>query len=138
MRSGTQWLILAGAMLWCIVIVAAPLANLSVVYTLFSAFCHQDPERSWSIAGRTLPVCIRCASIYFGFLIGMIFTSRPRWRFFQVAMVMTLCEFILARLVIDSAWLRGMTGLLLGASAAPFVAQGINEMTRARLMRGSV
>ena len=43
-----------------------------VIYTAFSKFCHQIPERSFEIAGHPLAVCARCTGIYFGFAAGVL------------------------------------------------------------------
>src|SRR5207249_9830731 len=65
--SARRGILLAGATLWCVSILAAPALDLSPVYRFFAAICHQDPARSWYLFGEPLPVCIRCASIYFAF-----------------------------------------------------------------------
>src|SRR5438132_607750 len=127
MRAKIQSAIVIGAALWCLAIVAAPIFDVSPIYKFFSAICHQYPDRSWSIAGRALPVCIRCTSIYFGFFVGIVFSRRPDWKLLRFAVKTTVVEFIIALLVFDSVWLRSASGLLLGIRAAPFVRIGIEE-----------
>jgi uncharacterized membrane protein len=34
--------------------------------------CHQQPARSFQIAGRPMPVCARCAGLYAGVLAGLV------------------------------------------------------------------
>ena len=60
--------------------------NLPVLGTgialFFSQLCHQDPARSFVLAGTTLPVCARCLAFYLGGFAGI--ASYPllgfRWR----------------------------------------------------------
>jgi len=64
----------------CAAQIAAPLlaqlgdrSSASLLYSLFSPVCHQDPGRSFSICGYSLAVCHRCAGIYWGLLLGVWF-----------------------------------------------------------------
>ncbi len=41
-------------------------------HIFFEFLCHQDPERSYSIAGISMAVCARCLGIYTAFLVGLI------------------------------------------------------------------
>ena len=75
----THAVILAGAALWCMLSLAAPLSTAptaaplgALVYAFFRPVCHQIDARSFHIAGAPLAVCARCTSIYFGFLAGTI------------------------------------------------------------------
>jgi uncharacterized membrane protein len=120
--------LLIGATLWCVAIVAAPVFGLNWVYRFFSIICHQEPERSWQIFGRSFPVCIRCASIYFAFTASLWLGIKTNVRWLRTAVCLMLCEFILARVWIDSAMLRSISGILVGLTAAPFVKQGVEEM----------
>ena len=62
----------ATALLWLGVLIAAPLIAarvgtspaLGAVYSAAGLICHQRPARSFSIAGRQLPVCARCFGLY--------------------------------------------------------------------------
>ncbi len=49
--------------------------NLPVLGTgialFFSQLCHQDPTRSFVLAGTTLPVCARCLAFYLGGFAGI-------------------------------------------------------------------
>ena len=51
---------------------ASPLATALIVgvYGLGSLVCHQLPERSYHVWTAQMPVCARCAGIYFGALFG--------------------------------------------------------------------
>jgi len=73
-------------------------------------------------------VCIRCTSIYFGFLAGLITLTQPRARWFKIAVAITAVEWLLALLIVDIEILRALSGFLLGASAAPIVRTGMEEM----------
>ncbi len=89
--------------LWCIGILAAPLLkhagwtqSADMLYSFFSRVCHQDDARSFHVEGEKIGVCIRCAAIYFGFLLGLITLplSRalkrkkiPAMRFFLLAVL---------------------------------------------------
>ncbi|MGE0325108.1 MAG: DUF2085 domain-containing protein [Polyangiaceae bacterium] len=43
----------------------------------FSYQCHREPERSFALLGRFLPVCNRCLGIYLGLGLGAL-CMRPR------------------------------------------------------------
>src|SRR3974377_1510416 len=72
--------IVAGAALWCALILLDPAALLfprlaplrAVLYAFFSPLCHQIDSRSIHLLGAPLAVCGRCSSIYFAFLLGTI------------------------------------------------------------------
>jgi len=73
-----------GAIVWAVAIVAATwiasqphpasvaYAAAFVVYGLAAWICHQRPERSFYMFGTQMPVCARCAGIYFGAAGGAI------------------------------------------------------------------
>ena len=60
------------ALLWALIIVAAPAALQSgtlaapaaIVYMGAARICHQQAARSFHLAGMQLPVCGRCAGLY--------------------------------------------------------------------------
>jgi len=53
---------------------ASPVASTLIlaVYGVGSLVCHQRPERSYQLWTAQMPVCARCAGIYFGAVIGAI------------------------------------------------------------------
>jgi uncharacterized membrane protein len=120
--------LLVGALLWCLTILAAPALSLTWAYRFFSLICHQEPERSWQVFGKSLPVCIRCASIYFGFTASLWLGIEANVCWLRTAIWLMLCEFITARVLIDAAMLRSISGILVGLTAAPFVKQGVEEI----------
>ena len=128
MKNKTYAALLAGSTLWCLSIIAAPVFGLSWVYEFFSRICHQDPARSWAIFGRSLPVCIRCASIYSAFTVSLWVGIKTNVRWLRASLVLVLAEFVIARVLMDTAILRSISGILVGLSAAPFVRQGIEEI----------
>ena len=128
MKSSARAALLLGTTVWCLAIVAAPLFHLTPIYLFFSTICHQLPARSWHIHGEQLAVCIRCTAIYYGFLAGLLILSKPNARAFKIALVITATEWLVAFAVFDSEILRALSGIVLGASAAPIVRTGVEEM----------
>src|SRR5262249_2651061 len=90
--------------------------------------CHQQPARSWHVAGEPLAVCIRCTSIYFGFLAALAAGLPANARILRMALAATAVEFVFAVFVVDSVAFRAASGLALGASSAPFVRIGLNQL----------
>ena len=121
--------LLSGVTAWCLAIVAAPLLDLTVIYSVFSAICHQYPERSWFLLSQPLAVCIRCTSIYFGFLASLMLRIQPKRGFLRFAVALTAIEFAVAHLVMDVEVVRSLSGMLLGLAAGGFVAQGVRELS---------
>ena len=78
--------------------------------------------------GQQLPVCIRCAAIYFGFLTAVALKRPPQLLLVKVAVAATALELLLALTLLDSPISRFATGLLLGTAVAPFVRIGIEQM----------
>jgi len=134
-RSGGRTFVVLGAALWCLAIVAAPIFHINTIYSFFSVICHQDPERSWQIGAGTLPVCVRCTAIYFGFLLGALLSNRPHTKLLSIAVIASVVQFVIAVLVVDSVWLRTATGLLLGEAVAPFVSLGVEQMMQTGLLQ---
>lgn len=65
---------------WCAGILVAPILKhigekelAEASYSFFSRVCHQNDARSFHFEGEKLGVCIRCSSVYFGFLFGLVF-----------------------------------------------------------------
>jgi uncharacterized membrane protein len=111
-------------------IIVAPVAGFSAVYSFFAVICHQDASRSWHILGEPLPVCIRCASIYFGFLASLWVGLSARIQWLRVATILVIFEFTVAHLFADLALARSVSGIFFGLAAAPFVRLGIEELNR--------
>ncbi|MCC7177160.1 MAG: DUF2085 domain-containing protein [Acidobacteria bacterium] len=43
-----------------------------LLYVVGSLICHQQPERSFYLAGAQLPVCARCEGLYLGAALGVL------------------------------------------------------------------
>jgi len=114
--------------LWCLAIFAAPVFHLGPIYLIFSTICHQLPDRSWHIHGGQLGLCIRCTSLSLGFLAGLLLLQAPNVRWLKLALAFAALQWLLAVAVLDSELLRVLTGVLLGATAAPVVRTGVEEM----------
>jgi uncharacterized membrane protein len=66
----------AGAILWAAALVGAAVSHRTttsaLVYRLGSRVCHQRPDRSFALNGQALPVCARCAGLYFSGALGAV------------------------------------------------------------------
>jgi len=131
------------SIMWAALILAAPwlmaerhfLAS-AVIYKGLSAVCHQAPERSFYFHGRPMGVCSRCASIYAGFIIGLLLYPflrdlredrfPPRWILIGAA-VPTVVDFAggVSGLFANTFLSRALTGVLFGAVAAFYVTPGL-------------
>jgi uncharacterized membrane protein len=82
MQKKIYYLVLLLATLWCLAIPMAPLLKTQggaigrhtsdFLYFGFSRICHQFDSRSIHLFGAKLGVCVRCTSIYFSFLVGLL------------------------------------------------------------------
>jgi uncharacterized membrane protein len=137
------WSIIAASALFLVLlIIAAPLAVASgrtvlglTLYQAFSHLCHQDPDRSFFVAGYKFGVCARCTGLYFGFALTVLIypllrplrtsdTPQRKWLF--VAAVPIAFDFALGFFGIwqNTHLSRVATGALLGATAVFYVMPG--------------
>jgi uncharacterized membrane protein len=127
---------------WIALILAAPwlmaerhpLAS-AALYQGFSAVCHQIPERSFYFRGYSMGVCSRCASIYAGFVIGLLLypfardlregAFPPRWILIAAA-IPTVIDFTggVLGLFTNTFLSRSLTGILFGAVVAFYITPG--------------
>src|ERR1700724_2118217 len=65
-----------------------------LIRSFFSRLCHQDPARSFVLAGSPVAVCVRCLGIYCGATLGMFLRLRKAsaFRFLAVAMLLNLLD----------------------------------------------
>jgi len=121
--------VLVVSSLWLGLIVTTPLFDWNWGYDFFSVICHQDSERSWHIDGRALAVCIRCTSIYAGFLVAIFVGTKPNKCLLISSIILTALEFLIAQFLIDLAVARSITGLMLGFASAGCVIEAIEQLT---------
>lgn len=74
-------LALAGTLMWCVLLLAAPACVHAggpwnsvgeTIYGGFHTICHQLDSRSLHIFGLPLAACSRCTAIYLAFLAGVV------------------------------------------------------------------
>jgi uncharacterized membrane protein len=128
----------AAALLFVAGTYLAPLLEASGLHALYAPLCHQDPERSFGLAGGAQAVCVRCAGLYLGGVAGLFAAAwlfigrgrepRPLW-----------LAWALAPTVIDAlaGWLglpalaelpRFLLALPAGFVAGLFLAAGIADL----------
>ncbi len=146
------WIAWSAVTLVCLLAIAmilgAPLAQANgfaylsfPIYNAFSYVCHQDPERSFFVAGQQFAVCTRCTGIYAGFTATMILypllfspnrsqTPERKW-LFLAALPLTI-DFSLGFLGVwqNTHVSRFSTGAILGAAAVFFVVPGLADLSR--------
>jgi len=118
----------------------------SLVYAVYSPFCHQFSDRSMSCFGHPLSICARCLGINLGFLLGLVLYPFIRgWR--QVRVPEKKVFFLLsAPIVLDAAanfiklWqspnaVRLATGLLWGVLLPFYFITGIVDFMMQRQKR---
>ena len=116
--------------------------NLPVLGTgialFFSQLCHQDPARSFVLAGTTLPVCARCLAFYLGGFAGI--ASYPllgfRWRQghrIKRLLVVSVCLVVLdvgldlARIRENTFLSRSITGAVFGGVCGLLVSFALQQ-----------
>jgi len=111
---------------------AAPLLHSPEIHALFRPLCHQQPGRSFWIAGAPMAVCGRCLGIYIGAAIGLLVSGRKpgTWRLKAVlaSLALLAADVLSEWLGLRPAWAAGrmLTGLLAGAAAAPLLADALD------------
>ena len=96
-----EWNVLIGIVsLWCLGLVLAPLTSGSLIsdllYKMYSSVCHQFSSRSFHLGDSPFAVCIRCTSIYFGFLSALIvlrFSIPLRSKNYQPVVLLLIVSF---------------------------------------------
>jgi len=106
-------------------------------YLPFSFFCHQIPERSFTLLQYPLAVCHRCSGIYLGLFLGTLlssFFSLLTTRARRACIISSAAVLILDALIpFTGLWngfrlFRFLTGLFFGVTAAPFAVMGLEEI----------
>lgn len=81
MRSALLFLGLSPLLVWAAAQLQLPASCTAPLRAWFALHCHQLPSRSFGLGGELLPVCARCAGIYFGLgLAGVFGRARASWR----------------------------------------------------------
>lgn len=126
--------------IWCLVIFLTPISkNIfgenhfhSASFYFFGKICHQIENRSFSIFGETFPVCSRCFSIYFSFLIGLMFFKKIKISK-NLILIFTFLpifiDFILEffGLFNSSFFSRTITGVFTGFGLSVLIGNDLNE-----------
>ena len=131
---------LALVLLWTGLIVAAPIFDVSTIYTFFSYLCHQIPERSLHVTAKQMAVCSRCFGVYSGLLVGT--ALYPVWRSIDETEPVSRFWLVLSLIPITVDWSltvfglwenthlsRFVTGLILGAACATFIIPALIDIT---------
>jgi len=147
-RPVIGWLIvLAGALVFVSLIIAAPLLAASGhstsalnIYHAFSFLCHQLPDRSFFIDGHKLAVCSRCSGLYFGATLTLLaypmlrslrvaHTPHRKWLF--AAAIPLLIDFFLTFLGIweNTHTTRFVTGFIFSSVVVFYVMPGVVELS---------
>ncbi len=92
----------------------------------FSVVCHQDPTRSFWIAGAPVAVCARCLGIYLGAIAGAFVNASRRTavRFLMATVALNLLEHFAQSAGLHGDWLllRLALGGILGAGLGTLTA----------------
>ena len=147
-RPLLMWtILLTGSLFLLALIVGTPLARAGqhsilsgTLYQAFSYVCHQQPERSFFIAGQPLTVCARCTGVYAGFalttLLYPLFTSLrrtnpPERKWVVIAAAPLAIDFGLGLLGIweNTHWSRFITAALFGSVVVFYVMPALAELS---------
>jgi len=101
-----------------IILAASGRPEAIALYAAFSAFCHQQIERSWLLASHPLPVCVRCFGFYLGAFAAAAAAMRFSMRGFLLAGGVALLTFgaEMGGLWAAPPAVRWLSGVLLGWS----------------------
>ena len=111
------------------------------IAVFFSQLCHQNPNRSFVLAGATLPVCVRCLASYVGGFVGI--AAYPalglHWRHFQKVATFLIASLflIVIDVALDTAGLwkntslsRSLTGALFGLTCGLLLSLAVQRSGR--------
>lgn len=114
-----------------------------------AAFCHRITSRSFTIAGRPMPLCARCSGMYIGFMVYFLMTllaGRERWTAFPKLPIMGLFVLFVAIMGFDGVnsyshffvntpklytpnnYLRLFTGLGTGLAIGAFIIPTVGQV----------
>ena len=101
--------------------------------------CHQIADRCLDLGFGPMAVCARCAGLYLGGFLGLLWTaarnrtSRPRPMWLVIVAVPTFVDFFAGKVGLPSAdnWFRFALALPLGLVAGLYVGDALLEIVRA-------
>lgn len=110
----------------------------SLIYAIFSPFCHQSSSRCFQLWGHPLAVCGRCTGIYLGSLLGLVIypllgaLNRPFYPpllFFVLFSLPIGIDSIgnFAHLWATSIWIRFATGIIWGLILPFYFLYGLSD-----------
>ncbi len=105
------------------------------VAAFFARLCHQDPARSFWIAGVPVAVRARCLGVYAGAAVGA-FLRMPRVvaiRFLALALALNLFDIATEAAGLHGNWMwaRAGVGTVLGAAIAAVIASSFHHQGHA-------
>lgn len=107
------------------------------VWQFFSLVCHQDPARSFWIAGVPIAVCSRCLGIYLGAAVGAwVQASRNTLlRALAIAIAASLLDFAAEMAGLHGNWplVRFALGATLGGMMSALVSDALRREGQANL-----
>lgn len=80
-------------------------------YLVGSLICHQRPDRSFRLWGVQMPVCARCAGLYFGGAVGVLVAGARHTKSRGVGRAPRMASPVLRVLVLAAAVPTGITWL---------------------------
>ncbi len=97
------------------------------ILQFFSVACHQDPARSFWVAGAPIAVCIRCLGIYLGGIAGAWIRASRRaiLKLLAGAALVSLLDYFAEAAGLHGDWpsVRWILGALLGAGGGALIVQ---------------
>ncbi len=135
-------------------LLAPPLGLLDKADRAAFAVCHRIPERTFTVAGRPLPLCARCSGTYLGVLAGLAMLAlrgRGRASMLPVSKYLVVFGIFLAAWAVDGSnsfltffpgvphlyephnLLRLATGILEGLAIAALALPALNQSLWAEL-----
>jgi uncharacterized membrane protein len=141
----TRWWVAVAALLaavYCGGFVVAPLlehhglAAGSWLRLGYAPACHQQPDRCLDLGAGQLAVCARCAGLYAGGLLGLLFGAvtgirvRPSLRWLLLASAPSVLDFAAAQLGLPSLanWPRFAVAVAPGLAAGLLLADAIADI----------
>jgi uncharacterized membrane protein len=132
------WLAAAFFFTWTGLALMAALPGHEWLHQLFLTVCHQIPERSYSISGHPVGLCVRCLWIYIGLGLGhLVFacfcldlSEKNSLRLLAGTVLLMAADVGLEALGIYHNWPlpRALTGGLFGFACSWFTLRGLSEL----------